>query len=81
MCSTRINFPLRSKFSGEHDVTPKVEEHEEDIWNNFYRSILSCFSAAKAFGDDKPCNSVRECRVHFEMYWEKNSMRKKSNKQ
>ena len=57
--------------------TPRIDEHEEDIWNNFYRSMLSCVTAAKAFGDDDLCNSIRTYRDSFESYWEKKFNEKK----
>lgn len=57
--------------------TPRIDEHEEDIWNNFYRSMLSCAIAAKAFGDEDLYNSIRAYRNSFETYWERKFNEKK----
>jgi hypothetical protein len=50
--------------------TPRIAEHEEDLWNYIYRGIISCAFAAKAFGDDDMFNSIREYRNKFEDYWQ-----------
>lgn len=31
--------------------TPRINEHADDLWNYFYRALLSITGAAKAFGD------------------------------
>jgi hypothetical protein len=46
--------------------TPRMEEHEEDIWNYFYRGIIAFAFSAKAFGAEELFNSIREYRDHFE---------------
>lgn len=38
--------------------TTRANEHREDLWNYFYRSIGSFVLSAKAFGDDALCQSV-----------------------
>jgi hypothetical protein len=38
--------------------TPLADEHREDLWNYFYRSIGSFVVSAKAFGDEALCQSV-----------------------
>lgn len=39
--------------------TPREEEHRDDLWNYFYRSVISFAFAAKAFGDDALFESIR----------------------
>jgi hypothetical protein len=39
--------------------TPRHVEHRADLWNYFYRGILSFGFAAKAFGDDAMFASIR----------------------
>lgn len=39
--------------------TPRISDHEEDLWNYVYRGILSFAFAVKAFGDEK-CSTVFE---------------------
>jgi hypothetical protein len=46
--------------------TPRIEEHADDLWNYFYRGILSFAAVAKAFGDDNLFASIRQYRDHFE---------------
>jgi hypothetical protein len=50
--------------------TPRIAEHEEDLWNYVYRGILSCNFVAKAFGDDEMFNSIRKYRNVFVDYWQ-----------
>ena len=38
--------------------TTLANEHREDLWNYFYRSIGSFVLSAKAFGDEALCQSV-----------------------
>jgi hypothetical protein len=40
--------------------TTRANEHREDLWNYFYRSICSFVYSAKAFGDEVLCQSVLE---------------------
>lgn len=46
--------------------TPRVEEHERDMWNYFYRGILAFGFAAKAFGTRDLFESILQYRDHFE---------------
>jgi len=46
--------------------TPRMKEYEEDLWNYFYRSILSFIGAAKAFGDEELVNDLYSFTEHFE---------------
>ncbi len=46
--------------------TPRIIHHSHDLWNYFYRGILSFAVVAKAFGDDDMCNEIRKYRDHFE---------------
>lgn len=46
--------------------TPRIEEHREDLWNYFYRSILSFIAVAKVFGDKRLFESLQKYRDHFE---------------
>lgn len=41
-------------------------EHREDLWNYFYRSILSFGLAAKAFGDQELFDQIHAFTVKFE---------------
>lgn len=52
--------------------TPRIDEHLEDLWNYFYRGIISFAMAAKAFGAEELFNSIREYRDHFEKLSGKN---------
>ena len=38
--------------------TIRADDHREDLWNSFYRSIGSFVFAAKAFGDEALVQSV-----------------------
>lgn len=46
--------------------TPRIEHHANDLWNYFYRGILSFALVAKAFGDESLFDSIRAYRDHFE---------------
>lgn len=46
--------------------TPRIKEHERDMWNYFYRGILAFWFAAKAFGDRDLSESIRKYCDHFE---------------
>lgn len=45
--------------------TIRADDHREDLWNAFYRSIGSFGFAAKAFGDEVLFNSVLEYMRNF----------------
>lgn len=45
--------------------TPRIEEHTDDIWNYFLRGIIAFGFAAKAFGEEKLFNEIREYRDYF----------------
>lgn len=38
--------------------TIRANDHQQDLWNAFYRSISSFAFAAKAFGNEVLCNSI-----------------------
>ena len=46
--------------------TPRYHEHRADLWNYFYRCIISFAFVAKAFGDDELFTSIREFTREFE---------------
>ncbi|WKJ89135.1 hypothetical protein QZJ86_14020 [Methylomonas montana] len=46
--------------------TEREEEHSEDLWNYFYRGIISFALVAKAFGDDQLFDQIRNYRDEFE---------------
>lgn len=46
--------------------TQRIEEHADDLWNYFYRGVLSFAVVAKAFGDEELFASIRQYRDHFE---------------
>jgi uncharacterized circularly permuted ATP-grasp superfamily protein len=50
--------PPRFHMRGMHG-TVRHAEHRADLWNNFYRGILTFGVAAKAFGDDQLFDSIR----------------------
>ena len=45
--------------------TPRIEEHKRDIWNYFYRGIVTFGFAAKAFGADELFKSIQDYCDHF----------------
>jgi hypothetical protein len=45
--------------------TPRQIEHRADLWNYFYRGIISFGFAAKAFGDDEMFASIRDFADEF----------------
>lgn len=45
--------------------TPRHHEHSADLWNYFYRGILSFGFVAKAFGDEKLFDSIRDFSQEF----------------
>lgn len=47
--------------------TVRESEYRHDLWNYFYRGILSFGLAAKAFGDGERYQSVRKYLVDFEV--------------
>jgi len=46
--------------------TRREKEHAEDLWNYFYRGILSFAITAKAFGDEALFNTFMQYRDNFE---------------
>ena len=46
--------------------TQRHAEHRQDLWNYFYRSILSFGLAAKAFGDHELSDQIHTFTVRFE---------------
>lgn len=46
--------------------TKRHEEHRQDLWNYFYRSILNFGLAAKAFGDQELSDQIHAFTVKFE---------------
>ena len=46
-------------------ATPHVRDHQEDLWNYFYRSIASFALAAKAFGVEELYVAVRDYMQSF----------------
>lgn len=46
--------------------TPRVKEHERDLWNYFYRALMAAVFAASAFGDGDCTDYVRENLKRFE---------------
>ncbi len=46
--------------------TPLYDTHRDDLWNYFYRGILTFGMAAKAFGDDKLFEQIRQTANEFE---------------
>jgi hypothetical protein len=53
--------------------TPRMEEHEDDLWNYFYRGLLATLFAAKAFGEDKLFDQLREIRDQLDATREDNA--------
>lgn len=45
--------------------TPRHVEHRADLWNYFFRGIISFGFAAKAFGDDEMFASIRDFSDEF----------------
>jgi hypothetical protein len=45
--------------------TFRQDEHRTDLWNYFYRSILSFADVAKAFGDESLFESIRAYSLEF----------------
>lgn len=46
--------------------TERQEEHRHDLWNYFFRSIIAFALVAKAFGDEKLFQSIREYHLEFD---------------
>lgn len=46
--------------------TPRQEMHRYDLYNPFFRAILSFAIAAKAFGDEKLCATLSAFNVEFD---------------
>lgn len=45
--------------------TERHREHGADLWNYFYRRILAFGFSAKAFGDEKLFNSIRNFSIEL----------------
>ena len=59
-----VGNPLRFHVRGMLG-TPRHQEHRADLWNYFYRNILSFGFVAKAFGDDKLFALIRDFSKEF----------------
>ena len=46
--------------------TERQEEHRYDLWNYFFRSIISFAFAAKAFGDEEHFRRFRDYHLEFD---------------
>lgn len=46
--------------------TERQQEHREDLWNYFYRSIIAFALTAKAFGDDLLFSQIQQFSREFE---------------
>lgn len=46
--------------------TPLQEEHQHDLWNYFFRSIISFALVAKAFGDEELFRSLYDYHIEFD---------------
>lgn len=46
--------------------TERQQEHREDLWNYFYRSIIAFALTAKAFGDDSLFAQIQQFSREFE---------------
>ncbi len=60
-----IGDPPNFKVKGMSD-TQRLTDHADDLWNYFYRAILSFAMVAKAFGDDDLFDKIRQYRDYFE---------------
>lgn len=52
--------------------TPRHHEHQADLWNYFYRSIIAFAFVAKAFGDDSLFQTIHQFLRDFELLSGKN---------
>ncbi len=59
--------------------TERQQEHRDDLWNYFYRSILAFSFAAKAFGDEVLFAKIHEFTIEFERLSGKNYGPSKQN--
>ncbi len=46
--------------------TPRVEDHDFDVWNYFYRGLVSATIVAKAFGDASLVKALLEYSFKFQ---------------
>jgi hypothetical protein len=46
--------------------TPRIEDHEYDIWNYYYRGIVNACVVGKAFGDASLVDALLQCGLRFE---------------
>lgn len=56
--------PPRFHVSGMRN-TPRFVDHQDDLWNYFYRGICAFGFAAKAFGDESLFASIQRYRDQF----------------
>lgn len=57
--------PPRFSLSGMQG-TIRIQEHANDAWNYFFRSLLSAIAVAKAFGDKSLMDALYQYRAKFE---------------
>lgn len=55
--------------------TPKITAHRKDLWNYFYRGIISFLLVAKVFGDENLYKSLSDYLDAFEKKSETNHMK------
>lgn len=60
-----LGAPPRFQTSGVRG-SYRHDEHREDLWNSFFRGVLSFAFAAKALGDEALFESIRAFSVNFE---------------
>lgn len=46
--------------------TPRIKEYRKDLWNYYYRGILSFIMVAKAFGNEELVKSLSQYQEEFE---------------
>jgi hypothetical protein len=46
--------------------TPRIEDHEYDIWNYYYRGIVNACVVGKAFGDASLVDALLQYGLRFE---------------
>ena len=56
--------PPRFHCSGIHE-SPLYFDHQQDLWNYFYRGICAFGFAAKAFGDEAQFVKIQQYRDDF----------------
>ena len=58
-------FPPRFRISGMLGTTPE-QKHRNDLWNYFYRGLISFNAIALVFGDSNVAESSRSYSIAFE---------------